>query len=129
MAYYMTKTVNLPFDQAVEATIKALADQGFGILTDIDVQATLNEKLDSHFSKKYRILGACHPEKAYKALEAEDKIGVLLPCSVVVHETEDGTIEVAGMDPVGLMDPIQNRTLKLVADDVRVLLGAALDNL
>ena len=127
MQYYLSKTVDKTFDQAIDAVTKALSDEGFGILTDIDVKETLKKKLDLDF-RKYRILGACNPRYAYKALEAEDKIGVMLPCSVIVQETSDGKVEIAAMDPVPVMEVIENRALAKVAHDVRDRLAAALEN-
>ena len=127
MQYYLSKTVDKTFDQAIDAVTKALSDEGFGILTDIDVKETLKKKLDLDF-RKYRILGACNPRYAYKALEAEDKIGVMLPCSVIVQETSDGKVEIAAMDPVPVMEVIENRALATVAHDVRDRLVAALEN-
>ncbi|MEJ2719262.1 MAG: DUF302 domain-containing protein [Deltaproteobacteria bacterium] len=128
MTYYLSKIVDLPFDDAVDAVTKSLGEQGFGILTEIDVQATLNKKLDVDF-RKYKILGACNPRFAYKALEVEDKIGVMLPCNVIVQETPDGKVEVAAMDPAAVMDTIPNRALVKIAHNVRERLEAALKDL
>ena len=128
MSYYISKIVDASFDDTVQAVIKSLGEQGFGILTDIDVQGTLKKKLDIDF-RKYRILGACNPRFAYKALEVEDKIGVMLPCSVIVQERSDGKIEVAAMDPAAAMESIGNRALVKIAHDVRDRLDAALNDL
>ena len=98
MAYYFTKKVDLSFDETVTKVTEELKKRGFGVLTEIDVQTTLKKKLDVDF-RPYRILGACNPPFAYKALLAEDKIGTMLPCNVVVQELEGGQIEVAAVDP------------------------------
>ena len=126
MTYYISKIVDLTFDEAVNAVTDSLMEQGFGILTEIDVQAKLKEKLGVDF-RKYLILGACDPKSAYKALQAEDKIGVLLPCNVIVQETADAEVEIAAMDPSAMMESIDNRALSEIAQDVRDRLAAALD--
>ncbi len=118
MVYYFTATLDCPFDEAIERSVKALANEGFGILTDIDVSATLKKKLDVDF-RNYRILGACNPPNAYKALQAEDKIGLMLPCNVIVQETGEGSVEVAAVDPVASMQAIENESLADVASSVR----------
>lgn len=128
MAYYFSKIVDLPFEQAVERTREALAEQGFGVVTDIDMQATLERKLNVRF-RPYRILGACDPEHAYASLLAEDKIGLMLPCGVVVQQLEDGRIEVAAIDPAAAMGGIDNPRLAAVAGPVREKLQAAIDSL
>src|SRR5689334_25408538 len=99
MTYYFAKTLHTTFDDAIYKVIAALATEGFGVLSDIDVKATLKKKIDVDF-RNYRILGACNPHFAYQALSAEDKIGTMLPCSVVVQEHAPGTIEVAAIDPI-----------------------------
>ena len=126
MTYYISKIVDLTFDEAVNAVTDSLMEQGFGILTEIDVQAKLKEKLGVDF-RKYLILGACDPKSAYKALQAEDKIGVLLPCNVILQETADAEVEIAAMDPSAMMESIDNRALSEIAQDVRDRLAAALD--
>ena len=98
MSYYIGKIVETSFEETLERVASALKDQGFGVLTEIDVQETLKKKLNVDF-RKYRILGACNPPFAYRALQAEDKIGVLLPCNVIVQETTEGSEEVSAMDP------------------------------
>lgn len=128
MSYYLSKTIDAQFDDAVDRVREVLGKQGFGILTDIDVQETLKKKLDMDF-RRYRILGACHPQYAHRALELEDKIGVMLPCSVIVQEIGDGRIEVAAMDPVGAMSAVGNPALANLARDVRERLSAALESL
>jgi len=126
MTYYISKIVDLTFDEAVDAVTDSLMEQGFGILTEIDVQAKFKEKLGLAF-RKYLILGACDPKSAYKALQAEDKIGVLLPCNVIVQETSAAQVEIAAMDPSAMMESIANRALSELAKDVRDRLAAALD--
>ncbi len=118
MKYYFSKTITLSFDDAIEKVMAELKKEGFGILTDIDVKQTLKKKLDVDF-KKYRILGACNPPFAYKALQAEDKIGTMLPCNVIVQEIEGGRVEVAAIDPVASMQAVANPSLKEVAEQVR----------
>ena len=126
MTYYISKIVDLTFDEAVNAVTDSLMEQGFGILTEIDVQAKLKEKLGVDF-RKYLILGACDPKSAHKALQAEDKIGVLLPCNVILQERADAEVEIAAMDPSAMMESIDNRALSEIAQDVRDRLAAALD--
>jgi uncharacterized protein (DUF302 family) len=128
MAYYFSKILNISFDKAVTKVTEALKKEGFGILTDIDVQGTLKKKLDADF-RKYRILGACNPPFAYKALQAEDKIGTMLPCNVIVQELEGGTIEVAAIDPVASMQAIENPDLKGIAEQVREKLKNVVESL
>jgi len=118
MSYYLNKFVEMDFDQAIEKTTEELKKEGFGVLTQIDVQEALKKKLNVAF-RKYRILGACNPQYAYKALQAEDKIGTMLPCNVIVQETEDGKIEIAAIDPVASMQSVQNESLGEIASIVR----------
>jgi uncharacterized protein (DUF302 family) len=127
MSYYFAKTLDLPFDRAVEKTIAALKAQGFGILTTIDVQATLKQKIGAEF-QPYVILGACNPKMAYQALQAEDKIGTMLPCNVIVQQRK-GKIEVAAIDPIASMQAVQNDNLAMVATEVRGRLKAAIEAL
>ncbi|HVX78558.1 MAG TPA: DUF302 domain-containing protein [Bradyrhizobium sp.] len=127
MTYYFSKIIDAPFQQAVERTVAALKSHGFGVLTRIDVQATLKEKIGVDF-RRYIILGACNPTMAHQALEAEDKIGTMLPCNVIVQEVGGGT-EVAAIDPVASMQAIQNDRLAAVATKVREELKAAVQSL
>src|SRR3989339_2281324 len=113
MAYYNSKVVNYTYDEAITKVTEELKKEGFGILTEIDVKETLKKKLDVDF-KKYKILGACNPPFAYKALQAEDKIGVMLPCNVVVIEQEDGKVEVTAVDPAASMAAIKNKELESI---------------
>jgi uncharacterized protein (DUF302 family) len=128
MSYYFSKELSASFDEAVEKVRAALAAEGFGVLTEIDVRATLKKKLDVDF-RPYKILGACHPESAYSALQAEDKIGLMLPCNVVVQERAPGEVEVAAIDPVASMAAVDNAGLAEVADGVRAKLQSIIDKL
>lgn len=114
MAYHFSQRLAGPFDEVVRRVREALKQRGFGVLTDIDVKETLKKKLDVDF-RQYRILGACNPSLAYQALQHEDKIGTMLPCNVIVHELEDGQIEVSAVDPVASMAAVDNPKLKEVA--------------
>jgi uncharacterized protein (DUF302 family) len=128
MSYYFSKTITGNFEDTVQKTTEALKKEGFGVLTDIDVKATLKNKLDVEF-KKYRILGACNPPFAFKALQAEDKIGTMLPCNVIVQEVADGEIEIAAIDPVASMRAIENPDLKGIADQIQEKLKKFINNL
>ena len=128
MKYYFSKTVTLAFEDAIEKVTAELKKEGFGVLTDIDVKQTLKKKLDVDF-KKYRILGACNPTFAYKALQVEDKIGTMLPCNVIVQEIDEGQVEVAAIDPVASMQAIANPALKDVAEKVRGKLKKVIENI
>jgi uncharacterized protein (DUF302 family) len=127
MSYYVSKKINEGFEEALEKVEKELKEEGFGVLTEIDVQATLKKKLDVDF-KKYKILGACNPPLAHKALTAEDKIGVLLPCNVIVEET-DGQVEVAAVNPMDAMSTVDNESLASVAEEVTLRLQKVIERL
>lgn len=127
MAYYYSKTIKDSFDEAVSRITKALKEEGFGILTEIDVQETLKKKLDVDF-RKYRILGACNPPFAYMALQAEDKVGIMLPCNVIVQETVDGNVEIAAVDPLASMKAIDNPELRKIAETIGHKLKKAIQN-
>jgi uncharacterized protein (DUF302 family) len=118
MSYYFNKTLALPFDEAVDRVKAELKKEGFGVLTEIDVQKTLKEKIGVEF-RKYRILGACNAPFAYKALQAEDKIGTMLPCSVIVQELASGGVEVAAIDPLASMAAVKNEDLGAIGLEVR----------
>jgi uncharacterized protein (DUF302 family) len=126
MSYYFNKTLEIPFDEAVERTKAELKKEGFGVLTEIDVQKTLKDKIGVEF-RKYRILGACNAPFAYKALQAEDKIGTMLPCSVIVQELAPGQVEVAAIDPLASMAAVQNPDLGAVGREVREKLKRAVE--
>jgi uncharacterized protein (DUF302 family) len=128
MAYYFSKTLDIPFDEAVTRVMDELKKEGFGILTDIDVQKTLKTKLDVDF-RKYRILGACNPPFAYKALLAEDKIGTMLPCNVIVQEIGENKVEIAAVDPIASMQAVQNPSLGKIAEQVQAKLKKVIDGL
>lgn len=128
MTYHFSRTLSLPFDAAVSRTVEGLKKEGFGVLTEIDVQATLKNKLGVDF-RKYRILGACNPPFAYEALQAEDKIGTMLPCNVIVQESPGGGVEVSAVDPVASMAAIENPQLAGIAGQVRQKLKQVIENL
>lgn len=128
MSYYFNKTVDMTFDEAINKVTEELKKEGFGVLTEIDVTAALKKKINVDF-KKYRILGACNPSFAYKALLAEDKIGTMLPCNVIVQEKEDGKIEVAAVNPVASMQAIKNENLGEIATTVQSKLKQVIENL
>ena len=128
MSYYFSKTVTDDFDTAIERVTKELKKEGFGVLTQIDVQDTLKKKLDVNF-RKYRILGACNPTFAHEALIAEDKIGAMLPCNVIVQEHENGEVEISAVDPVASMMAVKNDALGHVAAQVREKLKSVIDQL
>ncbi len=128
MTYYFSKTLKMPFDEAVEHTTEELKKEGFGILTEIDIKATLKKKLDVDF-RNYKILGACNPPFAYKALEAESKIGTMLPCNVIVQETADGAVEVSAVDPVASMQAVENPDLGEIANVIQGKLKAVVERL
>lgn len=128
MSYYFSKIVNEDFDSAIEKVTAKLKEEGFGVLTEIDVKETLKKKLNVDF-KKYKILGACNPPFAYQALQSEDKIGIMLPCNVVVEENYDGKVEVSAVDPIASMQAVQNEKLASVAYEVREKLKRVIDQL
>jgi len=128
MSYTMDKAVAGTFDDVVERTIEALDDEGFGVLCDIDVQQTLQEKLGEEF-RQYRILGACNPPLAHQALEEELRLGALLPCNVVVYETDDGTVGVSAVDPAVMLSIVDNPDLDEVAEAVGERFKRVLDAL
>ena len=128
MSYYFSKTIRLSFDEAVVKVTDELKKEGFGILTDIDVKTTLKKKLDVDF-RKYRILGACNPPFAYQALQAEERIGLMLPCNVIVQEKEEGTVEVSAIDPIASMQAVKNEKLAGVATQVQAKLKKVIESL
>jgi len=128
MKYYFSKILHTSFDAAVERTKEALKTEGFGVLTEIDVQATLKAKLGVDF-QKYRILGSCHPANAYEALKKENKIGTMLPCNVIVLEIREGEVEVAAIDQIASMQAVENPALVGIAQAVREKLKSVVENL
>jgi uncharacterized protein (DUF302 family) len=118
VSYYLAKTVALPFDTVIARIVDRLKAAGFGVLTDIDVQATMKAKIGAEMPR-YRILGACNPRLAFEALKLEDNLGVLLPCNVIVRETADRQVEVASVDPVAAMERTGNPSLTRTALEVR----------
>ena len=128
MSYYFSKKLNLSFDDAIEKVTDQLKEEGFGILTEIDVKQTLKKKLDADF-RNYRILGACNPPLAHQALQKERMIGTMLPCNVIVQEAEDGGVEIAAVDPVASMSAVENKELEGVAEEVRNRLKKVIDSL
>jgi uncharacterized protein (DUF302 family) len=128
MSYYFSKTVKGSFEEVLEKVTASLKNEGFGILTEIDVKETLKKKLDVNF-RRYKILGACNPAFAYKAIQVEDKIGTMLPCNVIVQELGEGAIEVAAVDPVASMKAIENQELYGIATQVQEKLKDVVANL
>ncbi len=128
MTYYVSKTLDLPFDEAITRVIEELQKEGFGVLTEIDVRATLKKKLGADF-RNYRILGACNPPAAFQALKAEDKIGTMLPCNIIVQEIAAGMVEVAAIDPVASMQAVDNPALGGLATEIQAKLKRVVDNL
>lgn len=127
MKYYFEKTTDYTFDKAVERVTEELKKEGFGVLTEIDVRATLKKKLNVDF-RKYQILGACNPPFAHRALQAEDKIGAMLPCNVIVQELDNGKTEVAAIDPVASMLAVENDNLSGIANEIRAKLQKVIQN-
>ena len=126
MSYYLAKTLSVGFDDAVRRTTEALKQEGFGIITEIDVKDTLKKKINVEF-RNYRILGACNPTLAHEALQLEDKVGTMLPCNVVVQDVGRGRTEIAAIDPVASMQAIDNPRLKQAAEGVRAKLKKAIE--
>ena len=116
--YYFSKTLNTTFENALDLVIEALKTEGFGVLTQINIKDTHKKKIDVDF-RKYVILGACNPQFAHQALESEDKIGVLLPCNVILQELPNGEVEVAAVDPITSMSSVQNEKLGTIAQQVQ----------
>jgi len=128
MTYYYKRETDLEFEEAIEVVTARLQDHGFGVLTEIDVKATMKKKLDVDVPE-YRILGACNPPFAFEALQHEPYIGTMLPCNVIVRRNEQGRIEVAAVDPVASMQAVPNPKLQTIADDVRQRLRDVIDSL
>jgi uncharacterized protein (DUF302 family) len=128
MDYYICKKVEVSFEKALDRVREELKKEGFGVLTEIDVRDTLKRKLDVEF-RNYRILGACNPPFAYKALQAEERIGLMLPCNVIVQERPDASVEVAAIDPAASMQAVSNPALSDIADQVREKLRKVIERL
>lgn len=128
MSYYFSTVIKGDFDNIVDKTTVLLQKEGFGVLTQIDLQQTLKKKLDVDFNR-YKILGACNPQFAYKALQIENKVGTMLPCNVIVQELSNGTIEVAAVDPIQSMQAIKNQALEAIAHEVSDKLKNVIKNL
>ena len=126
--YFSTLLKNTNFEEAVSRTTEALKQAGFGVLTEIDIKATLKKKLDVDFHN-YKILGACNPPLAYRALQAEEKIGTMLPCNVIVQEKEKGIVEVSAVNPIASMQAVKNESLEEIASDVAEKLQRMVDGL
>jgi len=124
----MNKTVSADFEQTVQKVIDALKTEGFGVLSEINIDEKLKEKLGVNF-RKYKILGACNPAYAYKALQLEDKIGVMLPCNVIIQETKDGSVEVSAVNPISSMSGVNNPQLMDIAGEIQSKLRAVIDKL
>jgi uncharacterized protein (DUF302 family) len=127
MSYYFNKILDIPFKQAIDRVTEELQKEGFGVLTEIDVKATMKKKLGVDLAN-YRILGSCNPHFAYQALQAEEKIGTMLPCNVVVLENAEGKVEVAAVDPIASMQAIENAELSEIAQQVQAKLKQVIDN-
>jgi len=128
MDYYFSKTLTASFDEAIQRTTDGLKTEGFGIISEINIHEKLNEKLGISF-KKYRILGACNPGYAYKALQAEEKIGTMLPCNVIVIDKENGETEVSAVNPIASMMAIHNPALEPIALEITEKLRRVIDSL
>ena len=128
MDYYFSKTLTGSFENAIQKVTEALKADGFGILTEIDIKATLKKKLDVDFYN-YKILGACNPPFAYKALLAEDKIGTMLPCNIIIQERVTGQVEISAVDPVASMQAIENKELGDIASEIRARLQKVIKEL
>ncbi len=129
MSYYFTKKVSWDFETTIEKVVEKLKENGFGVLTEIDIQKTLKKKINVDFYK-YRILGACHPQSAHKALLEEDKVGLMLPCNLIVQQkSDDSPVEVSAVDPMASMQAIQNQNLGNVAAEVQSILKSVIDEL
>lgn len=127
MSYYFNKILDIPFDQAIARVTEELQKEGFGVLTEIDVKATMKKKLGVDL-ENYRILGACNPHFAYQALQVEDKIGTMLPCNVVVLENAEGKVEVVAVDPIASMQAVENPELGEIAQQVQAKLKQVIEN-
>ncbi len=128
MKYYIEKTIESDFDNAIELTQKALKEEGFGVISEIDIHKKIKEKVGVDFPE-YRILGACNPSLAHKALQKENKIGTMLPCNVIVRDAGNGKIEIAAVDPVASMMAVENDELISIANDVQSRLKKVIESI
>jgi len=128
MSYYFNKVLSTDFDTAIKKVTEQLKEEGFGVLTEIDVKETLKNKIDVDF-RKYKILGACNPPNAHKALSNEPYIGLMLPCNVVVQETDDGKIDISAVDPTASMQAVNNKELGEIAQNIRLKLERVINSL
>ena len=128
MAYNLTKQVNYSFNEALEKTKESLNKEGFGVISEIDLKTKFKEKLDVEF-REYRILGACNPALAHQAIEKEDKIGVLLPCNILVQEKDEQTAEITAVNPMETMAAVNNSELKSIAHEVSQRLQRVIESL
>ena len=128
MSYYFSTTVSKPFKETIDNVTESLQQEGFGVLTTIDVQETFKKKLDVDY-RKYKILGACNPAFAHQALQVEDKIGTMLPCNVIVQELDNGKVEVSAVDPLASMQAVENKQLQNTAEQVQQMLKRVIDRL
>jgi uncharacterized protein (DUF302 family) len=128
MNYYFNKTVKGNFEDIIDKVSKELENEGFGVLTDIDIKSTFKKKLDVDF-QNYRILGACNAPYAHKALTAEDKVGTMLPCNVIVQQLDDKSIEIAAVNPLASMQAINNSELKEIAEEIAEKLKRVIENI
>lgn len=128
MSYYISTKTQLSFDKAIERTTECLKEEGFGVLTDIDMKGTFKKKLDEDINS-YRILGACSPKHAFDAVGHESRIGLMLPCNVIVREENDGSIEISAVDPIASMKAIHNDELDKVASEVKRLLTNVINSI
>ena len=128
MNYYFNTILKGDFNDSIKKVTQALKDEGFGVLTEIDIKETLKKKLDVNFNN-YKILGACNPPYAYKALLAENKIGTMLPCNVIVQELDSGDIEVSAVNPMASMQAVDNSELKTIAEEITEKLKAVIEKL
>lgn len=128
MSFYYAKVLSLPFDQAVQKVSEALKEVGFGIITEISIHETLKKKIDVDF-RKYKILGACNPNFSYQALQADDKVGLLLPCNVVIQEIAEDVVEISTMKPTEMLKIIDNPEVKQVANKVKAKLEQMINSL
>lgn len=126
--YFNTVLENISFEEAKEKLVEELKKEGFGVLTQIDMKATLKKKLDVDF-RPYEILGACHPQYAYKALSKEGKIGLMLPCNIIVERNKAGNIEISAIDPISSMGAVENENLGIIASEVQQILKKVIENL